>query len=107
MAFSFSRLIIFESDRATSDKAFKLTGEYLPQATQRGTASCDGEIDNYKIWLGFWKGIPSWKCSCTQTLYSQSKNPCVHAIALAFAWDRNRGIPDPTVEDITFLTQVR
>ena len=103
MAFSFSRLILYESDSTMYKQAFKLLEEKLPQATQRGTASCIGEIDNNKIWLGFWKGIPSWKCSCTQTVYAQSKNPCAHAIALAFVWDRNRGVPDPSGDDIEFL----
>ena len=36
-------------------RAFQLLEEKLPQATQCGTASCIGEIDNYKIWLGFGK----------------------------------------------------
>jgi hypothetical protein len=107
MVFSFSRLIISESDRATSDKAFKLIGEYLPQATQRGTASCVGKIDNFEIWLGFWKGIPSWRCSCTKTMYAQSSEPCVHSIALSIVWDRNRSVPDPSNEDIKFLTKKR
>lgn len=107
MAFSFSRLILYESDSATCKQAFELHKEKLPQATQRGTASCIGEIDSYKIWLGFWKGIPSWKCSCMEVLYARSNNPCVHTIALAIAWDRNRGVPDPSNEDIEFLTKKR
>jgi hypothetical protein len=104
MAFSFSRLILYELDCTIWSRSFKLLEEKLPQATQRGTASCVGEIDSYKIWLGFKKGIPSWKCSCTQNANAQSEKPCSHAIALAIAWDRNRGVPDPTAEDIAFLT---
>lgn len=104
MAFSFSRLILYESGSITYKQSFKLLDEKLPQVRGRDTASCIGEIDSYKIWLGFGKGIPSWKCSCTQTVHAQSKNPCAHAIALAFAWDRSRGVPDPTADDIAFLT---
>ncbi len=105
MAFSFSHLIIYESDRMTCESAFRLVNEDLPQATKRGTASCVGKIESFDIWLGFKKGIPSWKCSCTKTLYAESSNPCVHAIALAISWDRNRGVPDPSDEDIEFLTK--
>ena len=107
MAFSFSRQIISESDRATSDKAFKLVDEYLPQVTKRGTASCVGKIDDFETWLGFLKGIPSWKCSCAKTLYIQSTNPCVHAVALSIVWDRNRDVPDPSSEDVEFLIKKR
>ena len=107
MAFSFSRLIIFESNRITFEKAFRLVDEDFRQVTKRGTASCVGKIDSFEIWLGFWKGTPSWKCSCTKTLYAQSKNPCVHAVALSVVWDRNRGVPDPLDEDIAFLTMKR
>jgi len=104
MAFSFSRLILYESDSTMCKQAFKLLEEMLPQVTQRGTVSCIGEIDSYKIWLGFYKGIPSWRCYCTQTVHAQSKNPCVHAVALAIAWDRSRDVPDPSSDDIEFLT---
>ncbi|MBP6994105.1 SWIM zinc finger family protein [Candidatus Woesebacteria bacterium] len=107
MAFSFSRLIISETDLVTCERAFKLVNEAVPQATKRGTASCIGKIDTYEIWLGFWKGTPSWKCSCTEMVYAKSKKPCVHAIALAIAWDRNRGVPDPSVEDIQFLSRTK
>lgn len=107
MAFSFSRLIISESDRVTCERAFRLVNQNCLQATQRGTASCVGKIDSFEIWLGFWKGIPSWKCSCTKILYTQSTNPCVHAAALSIVWDRNRGVPDPSNEDIEFLMKKR
>ncbi len=107
MAFSFSRLIISESDHATCERAFKMVNKDLFQATKRGTASCVGNIESFEVWLGFWKGIPSWKCSCTKTLYTQSTHPCAHAVALSIAWDRNRGVPNPSSEDIEFLTQKR
>ena len=107
MAFSFSRLIIYESDYVTSEKASKLVSEDFLQTTKCGTASCVGKIDSFEIWLGFKKGIPSWECSCTKIMCSQSSKPCVHAIALAIAWDRNRNVPDPTSEDIKFLTSMK
>ena len=104
MAFSFSRLIISESDSSLCKQAFRLLEEKCPQAIQRGTASCIGKIDSCEIWLGFWKGKPSWRCSCNKTVYAQSENPCVHTIALAIAWDRDRDVPDPSDEDTEFLT---
>jgi hypothetical protein len=83
-----------------------LVNETLPQqVTQRGTTPCVGKIGNFDIWLWFWKGIPSWKCSCRETAYAQSSKPCAHAIALAIAWDRNRNVPDPSNEDVEFLTR--
>jgi hypothetical protein len=64
MAFSFSRLIISESDSDTCKESFRLIGEKHPEARLRGTASCIGEIDGHKIWLGFEKGVTAWRCSC-------------------------------------------
>ena len=55
MPFSFSRLIISESDSATCEDAFEIVKEKPIQMKQRGTASCIGKIDGYKIWLGFRK----------------------------------------------------
>lgn len=107
MAFSLSRLIISESDSSMCKQAFRLLEEKCPQAIRRGTASCIGKIDSYEIWLGFWKGTPSWRCSCTKTVYAQPKNPCAHAIALAIARDRDRDVSDPSDEDIEFLTKKR
>lgn len=104
MAFSLSRLIILESNRITCVKVFETVAVKFPKATQRGTASCVGDIDGFKVWLGFWRGIPSWKCSCVETIHTQSQNPCVHAVALSITWDRNRNVPDPTIDDINFLT---
>jgi len=101
MAFSFSRLIISESDSVACKKAFELVDQMHPKAIQRGTASCVGEIGEYTIWLGFTRmGAPSWRCSCIH-----SEKPCVHTIALSIAWDRNRGVPDPSQENIDYLTK--
>ena len=103
MAFSLSRLIISESDNSLCKQAFRLLEEKCPQTIQRGTASCIGKIHSYEIWLGFWKGVPSWRCPCNKPVYAQFENPCVHTIALVIAWDRNRNVPDPSNEDIEFL----
>ena len=73
---------------------------------RRGTASCMGEIDDNKIWLGFTRiGVPAWKCSCVNSPNVKTKDPCIHAIAISLAWDRSRGIPNPTLENIEYITR--
>jgi hypothetical protein len=104
MTFSFSRLTLCQSDSAMYKIAIEILEDRPPQTAQLGTASCIGEVDNYRIWLGFRKGIPSWKCSCAQAISARSNNPCVHVIVLSIAWDRSRKVPDPTAEDTAFLS---
>ena len=105
MAFSFSRLIISYSNTITCKEAFELIHEKHQKAEQRGTASCVGEIDDYKIWLGFRRGVPDWECSCNINTHIKTQEPCSHAIALSLIWDRSRGVPDPSQEDIDYLTK--
>jgi hypothetical protein len=105
MAFSFSRLIISEASSGACVEAFALLEEASPVVRRLGTAACAGAITGHEIWLGFKKGVPAWKCSCTPTLYAQTENPCAPAIALALAWDRSRAVPDPSFEDATFICQ--
>lgn len=97
MAFSFSRLIISESDIDTTKLAFELANTKDVEIQKLGNAACIGKVDNHKSWLGFRKGVPSWECSC------MSKDVCLHEIAVAIAWDRTRNIPDPTEKDCDFL----
>jgi len=103
MAFSFSRLIISNSNINTCKEAFRLAQEKHPKVKQRGTASCVGEIDGCKIWLGFRRGVTDWGCSCNINTHIKTQEPCSHAIALSLIWDRNRGVPDPSQEDIEYL----
>jgi hypothetical protein len=106
MAFSFSRLIISESDSKTCEEALTLAGKLRPVVERRGTASCVGEIYGNKIWLGFTRmGIPAWKCSCIYSSETRTENPCVHAITISLAWDRSRGVLDPTLENIEHITR--
>jgi hypothetical protein len=106
MAFSFSRLIISESDGITCKKVFEIVDRINLQAEQRGTATCVGKIGGNEIWLGFTRmGLPTWKCSCTENIYTRKTKPCSHTIALSIVWDRSRGVPDPSLEDIEYLTR--
>ena len=107
MAFSFSRLIISESDIIACDETFKFIEGKDLQVEQRGTASCVGGIGGYRLWLGFRKGIPSWECPCAENIYEKTQKPCSHAVALSLAWDRSRGVPDPSQESIEYLTRKR
>lgn len=102
MAFSFSRLIIFEADVLTSKESFTLLKEKEFQVEKLGNASCLGEIGGYDIRLGFKKGVPAWRCSCKKV-----GNPCSHVIAIALVWDRSRNIPEPSMEDVTDLTNYK
>lgn len=103
MAFSFSRLIISEEDSNTCKEAFDPVKRIHLQVERRGTASCIGKINGYKLWLGFLKGVPAWDCSCYRDTYLKTKNPCIHTITLALAWDRSRNVPDPSQEDTAYL----
>jgi hypothetical protein len=105
MAFSFSRLIISNSNSTACKDAFRLAQEKYPKIERRGTASCVGEIDGYKIWLGFRRGVPDWECSCNTNTHIKIQEPCSHAIALSLIWDRSRSVPDPSQEDIEYLTK--
>lgn len=98
MAFSFLRLIIFETDILTRKEAFVLLKENNFQMERLGNAACLGKTGDYDVWLGFKKGVPAWRCSCKKL-----GNPCSHAIAIALAWDRSRNVPDPNMEDIADL----
>ena len=102
MAFSFSRLIIFEADSITSKKAFVLVQEKAFHMERLGNAACLGKIDECDIWLGFKKGVPAWRCSCKKL-----GSPCFHVVAIALIWDRSRNVPDPTMEDIEYLTNYK
>jgi hypothetical protein len=86
-------------------EAFKLAEKKEIRVEQKGTASCVGEIDGYKIWLGFKRGIPAYECSCGKNIPTQVNHPCFHAIAVSILWDRKRDVPDPSLEDIAYLTQ--
>ena len=106
MAFSFSRLIISESDTKTYKEALALIEKLQPLVERRSTASCVAETDGNKIWLGFTRiGVPAWKCSCVNSPNVKTKDPCIHAIAISLAWDRSRGIPNPTLENIEYITR--
>jgi hypothetical protein len=106
MAFSFLRLIISESNSKTFGEAFSLAGKLRPLVERRGTASCVGEIDGNKIWLGFTRmGVPAWRCSCINSSETRTENPCVHAATLSLVWDRSRGVPDLAQENIEYLTR--
>lgn len=98
MAFSFSRLIIFETDVLISKEAFALLKEKEFQMERLGNAACLGKIGECTIWLGFKKGVPAWRCSCKKL-----GSPCSHVIAIALVWDRSRNVPDPSMEDIVDL----
>ena len=100
MAFSFSRLIISESNIITCKDAFELSKEKSFKIERIGNASCIGKIRNNHIWLGFRKGIPVWECSC-----GKIEEPCLHAIALSLIWDRSRDVSDPDEESIAYLTR--
>lgn len=104
MAFSFSRLIISESDIFIYKKAIDFMEKNHIQVSQQGTAFCTGKIDDYKMCLGFTRmGAPSWRCSCAYNAYPKNKKPCFHVLAMSLLWDRNRNVPDPSHEDVEFL----
>ncbi len=105
MTFSFSRLIISESDTVTYREASGLAEKKHPQPERRGTAAYVGEIDSYKIWLGFKKGVPAWECSCVKNVTGKITKPCSHMLALSLLWDRSRNVPDPSPEDVAYLTR--
>ena len=98
MAFSFSRLIISESNILTTNEAFIIVKDKDSQISRLDNAACLGRIDERDVWLGFKKGVPAWRCSCNKL-----RCPCSHAIAIALVWDRSRNVPDPTEEDCIFL----
>ncbi|MCX6703136.1 MAG: hypothetical protein NTV02_00385 [Candidatus Zambryskibacteria bacterium] len=103
MAFSFFRLAIYESDIPTYKEAIDYMEKNHMEINQRGTASCVGGDDAYRIWLGFSRiGVPSWKCSCVDDVREKNKNPCSYVLAASLVWDRLRGVPDPSDEDIEF-----
>jgi hypothetical protein len=102
MAFSFSRLIISESDIRTTKESFSLTKDKDFQMEKLGTAACLGKINECDVWLGFKKGVPAWRCSCKKL-----GSPCSHVIAIALIWDRNRNVPDPSMEDVVDLTNYK
>ncbi len=103
MAFSFSRLIIPESDILTYEKALDLIRENNIQIKRLGTAACSAEIDTRAVWLGFNKGVPVWRCSYVYGMNKKIIEPCVHTIAVSLLWDRSRSVPDPSREDVEFL----
>ncbi len=103
MAFSFSRLIIPESDIFIYKKALDFINENNMQVKRHGTAACTGEIDEQKVWLGFRKGVPVWRCSCVQNTDEKIKRPCFHVLAISLVWDRGRNVPDPSQADVEFL----
>ncbi|OHA20180.1 MAG: hypothetical protein A2836_00490 [Candidatus Taylorbacteria bacterium RIFCSPHIGHO2_01_FULL_45_63] len=106
MAFSFSRLIIPESDIFTYKKAIDFIEKSHAEIKQIGTASCVGESDAWKVWLGFRKGIPLWECSCTDNTYPKNQKPCFHVLSVSLLWDRSRNVPDPSQEDVEFLSDM-
>ena len=105
MPFSFSRLIISEADTCMYKTAVDLIETNYSQVKQQGTASCVGTLDSYNVWLGFRKGVPSCKCSCVENIYGTIQRPCSHVFATSILWDRSRNIPDPSQEDIEFLSK--
>ena len=106
MAFSFLRLMLSESNSIVYDEACRLVEEKHLQMRRQGTAACTGEIDGYKIWLGFSRiGVPTWQCTCTKSASVKTEEPCSHAIALSILWDRSRSVPDPSKDDVDFLTK--
>ena len=108
MSFSFLRLLISESDSHTCREAFNLINKKQVKVERTGTASCKGKIDGCEIRLGFSRiGVPSWKCSCDKIDLWKSEKPCIHVVVAALAWDRSRDIPDPSKEDIEYLTSGR
>lgn len=102
MAFSFSRLMISESDIRTTNEAFSISKDKEFQMERLGYAACLGKINECDVWLGFKKGVPAWRCSC-----KKSGGPCSHVIAIALIWDRSRNVPDPSMEDVVDLTNYK
>lgn len=102
MAFSFSRLMISESDVQVTNEAFDITKNQEYKIERLGNAACLGKINDHDVWLGFKKGVPAWRCSCKKL-----GSPCFHVIAIALVWDRSRNVPDPSMEDVTHLVNYK
>jgi len=108
MAFSFTRLIMEETDSLDYQRGLEFVNRRNAILDRVTNCACCVTLqmpENYRVRLGFARiGSPAYSCSCSDwSCFDSRKKTCAHIIAASLAWDRSRSIPDPDNDTIDYF----